>query len=200
MGAQHVCRFTAPLPFGEGHRLGPDPVKAELDELLLGPDHRTGIGLACGHAWAELGGQRLGHVPAGGISQCLLAQLHSRIDGRLRDDGLGAGAGAGQGSSNGEGKATHRQACQKQTGPAAQRCRPRACTVPQGLPAGQARRCAYFFRLSRISRSSSTSSLGSAGAAGSSASLRARRLSTLISMKMAKATMMNWMTVLMNSP
>ncbi|MNM63178.1 hypothetical protein D3C81_745380 [compost metagenome] len=61
----------------------------------------------------------------------------------------------------------------------------------------QRRPTPYFFRLSRISRSSTTSS---AGAAGAASCLRDRRLITLITRKMAKATITNWISVLMKSP
>ena len=106
-GAHHPGRFTAPLPLGEGHRLGPDPVKAELDELFLGPGHRARIGLAAGHARADLGGQRLDHLPAGAVGQGLLAQLHSGLDRRRWNEGLRLCARTGQQRRNRNRQNTH---------------------------------------------------------------------------------------------
>jgi hypothetical protein len=112
MRAEYRGVFTATLPLREGDRLGPDLVETQCLELGLGPFHGTGIGFAAGHARPDFGGQRLHHLPAGGVGQRLFAQLRGGADRRIGDAGRGgcvrrAGRGAQQQGGKGEGSATH---------------------------------------------------------------------------------------------
>ena len=103
--------FAAAHPQRVRHRFGVDLVVAELLELRHGPVAGALVGVAAGHARADLGGQRCGDLVRGVVVQRLVAQLFGRLYRRGGNRGVGgAGDAAGQqaGGEQGEGKTAHR--------------------------------------------------------------------------------------------